>query len=140
MRLPQPSPHATLIARRNAAYEALSGPGEMKDRRSWIELLFKRGHGRGAFATRFLLDRHRQLVEEHVQREPDGREALRAAALDALNDEDPLTIVQALSFLLVAGVPADLGAIERFTNDPHERIRKAANTARFELRQMARRS
>lgn len=103
-------------------------PNNMKQRQPWIQMLFQRGHGLGAFRNRFMLDLNRQLVEEQVGQEPERRAELRAAALDALDAQEPDTIIQGLAFLLVAGLPEDLPRIASFTASPDECIQKAAKT------------
>jgi len=100
---------------------------------TWIELLFKRGHGLDAFRDRFLLDCHRQRVEEDMEQEGGRREELRRAALTAIESDDPATIVQGLSFLLVAGSESDTSVVEPLTRSTNEAIQKAAKTCLFEL-------
>ena len=111
----------------------------MNEQPAWIQMLFKRGHGLDAFDTRFLMRLHRELVEERLGEGPGRRDQLRSSALEQLQGDDPRTIVQSLAFLMVVGTPSDLPKVEPFLNHPHELVRKAASTCRFELRRIARR-
>ena len=110
----------------------------MDERPGWIELLFKRGHGRTTFKTVFLLE----LDKRHIVRECDtvsnGRQALRDAALEVLEVERSSEMVQALAYLLVVGSPEDLGAVQPLITHHNESIRNAAKAVAFELARMDR--
>lgn len=100
---------------------------------AWVEILFKRGHGLDAFRNRFALDFHRQLVEECMGQETGRQEALRCAALAAIESNHPARVVQGLSFLLVAGSESDLSMVQPLTRSTNEAVQKAAKTCLFEL-------
>jgi len=111
----------------------------MDEMASWILMLFERGHGLSAFDTRFLYDLHKEMVEENIENNPDRREELRRAALEAIQSDDSRRQVQGFSFLLVAGEVQDILVVEPYTSSSDENIQKAAKTCLFELRQMEKR-
>ena len=110
----------------------------MQEREAWVDLLFKRGHGRNAFKTRFLYGLHREFVEEEIAQEPGRGDKLRAAALAALQSDDPKTVLQGLSFLLIVGRPSDRSVVEPLIQSRHEAVQKAAKTCQFELKRARR--
>ncbi len=99
----------------------------------WVEILFKRGAGLNAFRNRFLLDFHRQSIEECIAMENGRPEELRRAAVVAIESDDPATVVQGLSFLLVAGRQPDMQIVEPLTRSANAAVQKAAKTCLFEL-------
>jgi hypothetical protein len=105
----------------------------MLDRPAWIVLLFKRGHGLNAFRNRFALDLHREAVEEYMAQADGRRDELRHAAVAAIESDDPPTVVQALSFLLVAGSDSDVSFVKPLTRSTNDAVQKAAKTCLFEL-------
>ena len=61
------------------------------------------------------------------------QEELRCAAVSAVESDDPTTVVQGLSFLLVAGSDADALVVEPLTRSTNDAVQKAAKTCLFEL-------
>jgi hypothetical protein len=100
---------------------------------AWIELLIKRGHGLDAFRNRFALDLHPETVEEYMAQADGRRDELRHAAVAAIESDDPAPVVQALSFLLVAGTDSDASFVEPLTRATNDAVQKAAKTCLFEL-------
>lgn len=106
---------------------------------TWIQLLFIRGHGLNAFLNRFQLDFHRRHIGELLSEDPQRSEELRSAAIEALKSDDPKTLIQALSFLLLVGEPTDLDSIEPLLGSENPRVQKAAKMCLFELQQNSKR-
>ena len=108
----------------------------MSETPAWVEMLFKRHHGRGCFDSynaRF----HQGLLREHIQplmdAQPCGSEALRKEALARLCSDDTELVVDALAFLMVVGKSSDVPTIEALTTHSIEGIRNAARACSFEL-------
>jgi len=106
---------------------------------SWIELLYKRGHGVRAFFNPLHMGLVHRFVDEKLAVEPGRREELRSCALSALSSDDARTVVQSLAFLMFVGEASDLPRVEPFASSQNDRVREAATTCRFELRRRAKR-
>jgi hypothetical protein len=109
----------------------------MKEIPAWIKMLFIRGHGLNAFLNRFQLDLHRHFIEELLSEDSQRPKELQSTAKEALKSEDPRTLIQAMSFLLIVGEPADLAAIEPLVESKNASVQNAAKMCRFELQQTA---
>ena len=80
------------------------------------------------------LEHLRKSIEEAREKDPSSIKALRQAALELLEAEDPELVRRAIQVLSVVGEDEDLKIIAEFLEDPDPDVRKDAKACLFERR------
>ena len=110
----------------------------MSEYPGWIQVLFSRGSAHHALKTAFLVNSTRTCIENEVDAHHNGRELLRAVALEELSSDNIDNVAYSLVCLSVVGRPADLVNVEPYVTHTSDLVCRAAKSCRFALKQLSR--